>query len=190
MSCCALISICALYMWSQEDLSIVCPCMYVAFCYGHSCICTVRTCIHTHTYVCIYSFWLLHPPPPPPTHTHAHPYLPFPWPDLFQSDPQQLNKIAKELIGSVCYVGWPHLVEAKVVAVSTSTTKWVLWNTTQASLWGECMHTNVCLMNNCTVCTCISGLCLHRQTLVWHPAYIHTYSMDLITMFSTFKLYK
>ena len=129
-------------------------------------------CTYVHTYIHMYVYIVFGSFPPP--HTHTHPYLPFPRPDLFQSDPHQLNKIAKELIGSVCYVGWPHLVEAKVVAVSTSTTKWVLWNATQASLWGECMHTNVCLMNNCTVCTYISGLCLHRQTLVWHPAYIHT----------------
>ena len=129
-------------------------------------------CTYVHTYIHMYVYIVFGSFTPP--HTHTHPYLPFPRPDLFQSDPHQLNKIAKELIGSVCYVGWPHLVEAKVVAVSTSTTKWVLWNATQASLWGECMHTNVCLMNNCTVCTYISGLCLHRQTLVWHPAYIHT----------------
>ena len=55
--------------------------------------------------------------------SHFVALLPTPPHGLFQSGPQQLKKTAKELIGSVCHVGWPHLVEAKVVAVSSSTTK-------------------------------------------------------------------
>ena len=42
----------------------------------------------------------------------------------FLSISQDLYKLANDLIGSQCYVGWPYLTEAKVHALSDGKTKY------------------------------------------------------------------
>ena len=36
---------------------------------------------------------------------------------------QNIKDLAEEMIGKTCYVGWPYLVEAKVLSLSDSKTR-------------------------------------------------------------------
>ena len=62
------------------------------------------------------SVCLNHSPLSTHTHTHTHTHL--------HSFPQDTYKLAKHLVGKICYVEWPYLVEAKVVAISDGKTKY------------------------------------------------------------------